>query len=249
VEGPWIDESPWGSGRRIGLWDGMDLVGSHRHHSHLGGMYPFVTYDPADPAHAAIVRNSISRWVHEGMGMWSGWCVPWASILQSRMGHTEAAVSYLHHWQRNFVNEGRGTLHNANAPGGSIFYHPVWSKLPPGSGNREIMQLDAGFGALSAVLELLVQHRPSGIHVLPDLHMAWKDLEFDGIRTEGAFLIGASVREGKVEEIRVRSEAGGLLQLHHGLGDAWTLDGAMRTGALLELDCRPGQELVLRRVR
>ena len=32
----------------IGLWDGLELEKSHRHHSHLAGLYPFDTLDIND---------------------------------------------------------------------------------------------------------------------------------------------------------------------------------------------------------
>ena len=57
VEGVFLKE--WNlSNKRIALWEGMDLVESHRHHSHLGGIWPFVTIDPFDESHSQIVQNS-----------------------------------------------------------------------------------------------------------------------------------------------------------------------------------------------
>jgi hypothetical protein len=240
----WTDER---SRKRIALWDGMDLIESHRHHSHLGGIYPFATIDPTAAEHKEIVQASFNQWVNRGMGTWAGWCVPWASSLFSRTGNTEAAVSTLHYWNENFVNEGRGTLVNANKPGVSSFTQPIYDKLPEGTPNSEIMQLDAGFGALSAVFELLVQHREDGIYVLPNLHYQWKELSFENIRTEGAFQISAKVAEGKVKEIRVKSLAGGTLRLAHGMGNKFHLNGKSFTGTKLEKECVAGEEIILTR--
>jgi hypothetical protein len=225
----------------------MDLIESHRHHSHLGSIYPFVTINPESEEHKEIVRSSMNHWVYRGMGAWSGWCVPWASTLFSRTGNTEAAVSTLHYWNENFVNEGKGTLHNANKPGASVFSHPIWDKMPPYTPNTEIMQLDAGFGALSAVFELLVQNREDGIYVLPNLHYQWKELSFENIRTEGAFQVSAKVTKGKVAEVKVTSLAGGKLNLVHGLGDQFNLNGTLRTGSKLEISCAPGEKFILTR--
>ena len=60
---------------RTGLWQGKDLDGSHRHHSHLAGIYPFATIDLNDPAQRKIVNNSLTTWRFRGAGGWSGWCV------------------------------------------------------------------------------------------------------------------------------------------------------------------------------
>ena len=99
-------------------------------------------------------------------------------------------MNWLHYWKDNFTNEGRGTLHNANNNGNSLMGAPDWTKEKQ---NREIMQLDGGFGALTAVLEPLVQSRDDGIYVLPGLPRTRRDLSFDRIRTEGTFQIGATV--------------------------------------------------------
>lgn len=241
-KGPWIQE--WGgTNERIALWSGMDLIESHRHHSHLGGIYPFATIDMNDPQQRQIVQNSLTVWRYRGAGGWSGWCVPWASILLARTGQTEAAVNWLHYWKDNYTNEGRGTLHNANNNGTSVMGAPNWDREPL---NREIMQLDGGFGALNAVLELLVQSREDGIYVLPDRPRNWRELSFDHIRTEGAFQIGATVNEGRLLEIRVKSLADGPLRLLHGLGEAYLLNGQPVRGSTLERVCRAGETLVLR---
>jgi alpha-L-fucosidase 2 len=239
--GKFMDE--WSlSNERIALWEGMDLIESHRHHSHLGGVYPFATLDLNDPVQRKMVDNSLQAWRFKGAGGWSGWSIPWASILLSRTGQTDAAIKWLHYWKENYVNEGRGTLHNANTNGTSLLGAPDWEKEPK---NREIMQLDAGFGALSAVLELLVQNRDEGIYVLPSRPRTWQNLAFDDIRTEGAFLIGATVKEGTVMEVRVKSLVGGKLTLIHPFGTKWKLNGQPQEGEKLIRDCKPGEVLTL----
>jgi alpha-L-fucosidase 2 len=231
----------------IALWEGKDLNESHRHHSHLAAIYPFCTIDPLDAAHQKVVETSVRHWTHLGMGAWSGWCIPWASTIHSRVGNTEAAVSLLHYWRQNFVNEGRGTLHNANAPGLSAIASPVYAKATPEKRNDEIMQLDAGFGALTAVLELLVQNRADGIHVFPNLHHAWRQASFQNIRTEGAFLVSARVENGRMASITVNSTAGGRLRLVHNLGETFRVNGKLQTGLRFEKDCTPGETITLTR--
>jgi hypothetical protein len=62
---------------------------------------------------------------------------------------------------------------------------------------------------------LLVQCRADGVHVLPALPCGWKNLEFDGLRTAGAFLVGTTVAGGRTRAIRVQSLRGGWLDLHY----------------------------------
>ena len=232
---------------RIALWEGMDLVESHRHHSHLGSLYPFVTIDPQDPAHAPIVQTSLATWVYRGAGGWSGWCVPWASILMSRTNQAEAAVNWLKYWRDNFVNEGRGTLHNANTRGVSMIGGPVYAKVEDPAQRNEIMQLDAGFGALTAVYELLVQNRRDGIHVLPGLHAQWKALAFADVWTEGGFKVSARVAGSEVVEVKVEATRAGRLRIFPQLGAGWTLNGQPQAEAFWEGDCQAGEVLMMRR--
>ncbi len=235
---------------RIALWKGKDLEESHRHHSHLGALYPFATIDPLDPAHHAVVARSIQHWTVKGAGMWTGWCIPWASILCARCGLADAAVTWLRWWKMLYTNEGHGTLHNSDFSGCAFWTDDAlntedFRKSPA---FREVMQIDAAMGAVTAVMELLVQCRQDGVYVLPRLPRHWRQLTFDGIRTEGAFLVGATVRGRRVVEVRVKSLAGQPLELAHGIEGAWSLNGVRQNGPRLSCATKAGEELKLEAV-
>ena len=134
-----------------------------------------------------------------------------------------------------FANVGHGTLHDSDYPGAGGWHREPWSKPTPAP-NREIMQMDAGLGAVTAILELLVQCRGDMIHILPAIPRRWRSLKFDGIRTEGAFLVGATVSDGRIAEVRVRSLVGGKLRLACG-------------GRIIDRQTKPGQKLTLRYAR
>lgn len=238
--------------RRIALWEGKDLPESHRHHSHLAAIYPFCTVDPFDPAHQKIVARSLNRWNTLGPGKWTGWCVPWASILCSRCGLADAALSWLHLLAEQFTNEGHATLHNADAAGvfawddGSL----AWPDHRKGAdyGSYEVMQMDAAMGAMSAILELIVSCHDGVFHIADRLPKGWRELEFARIRTEGGFVFDGRFRHGRVEELTILSTRGGDLRIVPRLGDAWTQDGEMRHCTSPVLATSPGQRLLLRRV-
>ncbi len=217
---------------RIALWNGLELEESHRHHAHLALIWPFMSVDPFDAQHWDTIVRTIEFWNRTGAGQWTGWCIPWASILCSRLELPDAAVTWMHWMIDNFTNEGYGTLHNADFPGASSWHDGSFHRRQKPA--VEVMQMDATMGFLIAVTELLVQNRPDGIHVLPKIPRRWKSLSFDGIRTEGAFLVGATVEGGKVVEVRVKSEKGGLLRLFSGSGDK------------VEREMAVGEELILR---
>ncbi len=235
----------WESSSHIGVWAGEDLNESHRHHSHMACFYPFETVDPLDPSRREIVGNTYDAWIYRGAGYWTGWCLTWASILCSRFNRPTAAVSWLHWLDVGFTNEGGNTNHDA-APGLSILEHRSAEKAWSGQGH-EIIQLDAALGAVSAILEILVQPRRDGVHVLPALPVGWRNLRFDNVGVPGGFRIGATVRRGHVIEVRVASTRAGTLRLAHHLGAQVLVDGQPRSGEVLELTMPPGQEITVRR--
>ena len=241
---PWM--SSYSKKPHIGLWEGKELVDSHRHHAHLAGIYPFATFNLKDTNQKKIINASINYWVHKGTGAWSGWCIPWASIIHSRVGNTSAAISLLHFWRENFVNEGRGTLHNANKNGISVPFGSLDYNQVPAVENHEVMQMDAGFGALSAVLELLVKNINGDVYILPEVPIQWKNLQFYNILTEGAFLVSGEVSNGRVTLIKIKSKVGGKLKVFHGLGEAFLLDKKEIKGSFLEKEFIAGEETVLK---
>lgn len=230
---------------RIALWDGQDLDESHRHHSHLGAIYPFCTIDPYAEEHKQIVQNSLQHWVRKGAGAWTGWCIPWASILNSRCNQPDAAVTWLHWWKDVFTNIGHGTLHNGDFAGATIF-GPIVPMGFVGGEHHEIMQIEAGMGAVTAVQELLVQQRGETLAILPAIPRLWRSFSFDGIWVEGAFRVGASVEAGKVREVRVEATRAGTLRFSPGFQGAYSIDGQESDAAVIERSFTAGETLVLR---
>lgn len=236
---------------RIALWENQDLAESHRHHSHLAAIYPFCTLDPFAPEHQKNVARSIHHWNRQGAGNWTGWCLPWASILCSRCGLADAAAIWLRLLAEGFTNEGHATLHNADHSGvfswddGSL----QWPDHRKGAnyGGYEIMQMDAAMGALSATIELLVSFRDGSIVIADRLPKGWREAEFHRVHLEGGFVVSGIFRHGRAEEVTVESERGGELRLSHSLGENWTLDGAQQCGERLVKQMRPGERCVLRR--
>jgi hypothetical protein len=221
--------------RRITLWDGHDLTKSHRHHAHLAGLWPFCTIDPFDERHNRAVANTIGHWAWIGAGEWTGWCVPWASIIYARLGLASPALLWLKWWSYAFCNEGYGTLHNSAFSGPTAFSDGGLAhrdfRLPAGP-IWEIMQIDAAMALVTAVCELLVQCRWTEdepvLHVVPaGLPQGWRELEFDGVLTEGAFRVGATVRDAVIEQIRITSVRGQPLALNVSNIQGYRINGAV----------------------
>lgn len=192
------------------LWEGQPLTESHRHHSHLAGLFPFDIFDCfGNEAHRKLVQQSMRRLTRTGMGLWTGWCVPWAAILHARLGNGETAGWLLETFRRFFMGPGYASTHDARMPGFT------------GMDQRPtLMQVEAAEGAAAAVLEMLAHTSGGVLRVFPAVPQAWTEASFARIRAEGAFLVSAERREGRTVRIEVQSEAGMPLRLANPWGDA-----------------------------
>ena len=176
------DTAVWGSAVSDGLaiFEGVNLHESHRHHSHMAGIYPFDTIPRGKGENRAMLAATYSNWTLRGTGLWTGWCVPWAAILQVDAGHTTAAVSLLHAWNDYFCDEGHGSHHNA--------VHDGFTRFANG---RSVMQMDGQCAATTAILELMAHEIDGKTEFFRGCPAAWKEVSFenlalsDGTRVSG----------------------------------------------------------------
>lgn len=234
---------------RIALWEGQDLDESHRHHSHWAGLYPWDVIDLDDPHWRQIVRNTYDHWIRQGMGQWSGWCIPWAAMLHARVGCPDAAVALLEYWEHLYTNEGHGTLHDPKLPKANVTGRPLVPSMPPPGQRGEIMQMDAGMAVCAAVMDLLV-HTRRGVHyLLQGVPAGWRNLKVDGIRTEGGFLVGLTCADGQLAEVRIHSDLGQPFRLRNPWPDRVAIRRGSQTetvgGRIIELPTTAGEVIVL----
>ena len=179
----------------IQLFAGQPFVASHRHHSHMAGIYPFDTLASADGKSPAVVGETYRNWVYKGTGEWSGWCVPWAAILHLHMGSADAAVHTLHAWKTFYNNPGHGSLHDAFRPGYTVFL-----------GRPTIMQMDGACAAVTAVLEMMAHETGGKVEYFKGCPASWKDVSFenlalsDGRRVNGRRVNGKTTVEPVVQK-------------------------------------------------
>ncbi len=221
------------------LWEGQALTESHRHHSHLAGLYPLDIFDCyGNETHRKLIQQSMRRLSRMGMGQWTGWCVPWAAILHARLGNGETASWLLETFRRFFVGPGYATTHDARMPGLTVM-----------DGRPSVMQVEAAQGAAAAVLEMLAHTAGGVLRVFPAVPQDWTDVSFARIRAEGAFLVNAERREGRTVRVEISSEAGSTLRLVNPWGDAPVAlrreAGANQfaRGRVLEIPTVPGERI------
>lgn len=176
----------------------MGLEFSHRHHSHLMGIYPLDLLSPEDGDEARdLIRRSIEHWRRTGYMMWTGWAFPWASAIAARAGYPNMSWAMLDMYAKGFITP--STLHvNGDY---REFGYSQWTYEP--------MTLEAGFAFAAALMETLLQSQRGIIRVFPAFPDSWKDASFIRLRAEGAFLVSAVMRDGEVRRVEILSEAGG----------------------------------------
>ena len=197
--------------KHIAIWEGQDLDTCHRHHSHLGGVYPFDSFGgKLNAEEEEILNNSIDRWILMGMGQWSEWCIPWAAILQARLGFNEAPSVLLEMWRHIFVNEGLTTVYLPRFRG--LIAHRRHDMVKPKE-DSEVMQIDGTMGSASALLEMLAHTHSGTTRVLGGIPERWKDLSFKDVRTTAGLCVSGEKRKGRMEKLEISSPVPAKLKL------------------------------------
>ena len=163
----------------IDLFEGQQFVDSHRHHSHMAGFYPFDTIDMTKDRRT--LERTYHTWILRGTGQWTGWCVPWASILHTHVGNSYAAVRMLQDWDYYFCNPGHGSHHDGFVHGFTVFgrggYGPIGNEK-----RHDVMQMDGQCAAATAVMELLVHEVNGKVEYFKGCPPDWKEVSFENIR-------------------------------------------------------------------
>lgn len=171
----------------ICLFDGQPLTDSHRHHSHLAGYFPFDVNPVRDPELRPFIDRTFCTWSGRGSGQWTGWCVPWAAILNAHVGYPQAAVHYLHVWDTFFCDEGHGSHHNAVFPGFTAY-----------SWGRDVMQMDGQCAAATAVLELLAHDVEGKTEFFMGCPPEWEDVSFENLALSDGRRVSGRRVNGKI---------------------------------------------------
>ena len=129
------------------------------------------------------------------MGAWTGWCMPWASQIRSRMKHSEMAVLILELWQKCFNNEGGASLHDAWFPGITFI-----ADL-----RGEIMQMDGAMGAVTAIQDLLVHPEDGELHFFYGIPKKWNYAEMKEMRLPGGIRASGRYEKGQTKSLVLKA--------------------------------------------
>lgn len=183
--------------KRIAVWEGQDLDVCHRHHSHLGAVWPFDSLpEKLDAETEEILGNSIDHWISMGIGKWSEWCIPWANIIYTRMGLNEAPMQLFNIWREVFVNEGLSTVYLPRML--SLIAHRRHDIAKPKEDN-EVMQLDGCGGFLDAFTQMCAYARFDKLYLFNGMPQKWQDVSIKNLLLPGGGRLTAFRAAGSVD--------------------------------------------------
>ena len=239
VLGEWPDLALAEDDGRLLVAPGYPLKESHRHFSHLMAIHPLGLVDPSGgEADRRTVRSSLAELDRLGPDGWCGYSYSWLGNMAARAGDGEKAARALRTFAECFClpNSFHANGDQTKSGKSKFTYRPF--------------TLEGNFAFAAGIQEMLLQGHAGAVRVFPAVPASWADARFESFRTEGAFLVSARKRAGRVVEVRVMSEKGGRLRLENpfagGYASSGLAEGRVRdAGNIIEADMRPGESLSL----
>ena len=196
--------------------DWKDPEPTHRHHSHMIGLYPGHSIDPLKDT---VLAKACIRTLDIKGDQSTGWSTGWKINLLARLRLGERAYSVY----RNLLAYKEPTK-GYSGPGGT--FPNFLDAHPP-------FQIDGNFGGNAGVTEMLMQSTMTDITLLPALPSRWAATgSVSGLLARGGFEIGFSWTDGKVTQVEIASAKGGKTTLHY-------------NGQTRKIRLKTGQKLVL----
>ena len=175
---------------------------SHRHFSHQMAIHPLGLIDRSNgEADQQIIEATIRKLDDAGPKWWCGYSYSWLGNIKARNMDGEGAAEALKIFAEHFC------LPNT--------FHANGDQTRQGYSNYTYrpFTLEGNFAFASGIHEMLIQSHTGVVRLFPAIPASWKDVSFERLRTRGAFLVSAWLKDGKITSIVVESEKGGVLRL------------------------------------
>ena len=161
---------------------------THRHVSHLYGVYPG---DQITTRGTPALAAAAARTLDLRGDLATGWSLAWKINLWARLGDGDRAhkcLALLLSPKRSYPN--------------------LFDSCPP-------FQIDGNFGAASGIVETLLQSDPGEIELLPALPSAWPTGSFAGLRAPGGYTIGCTWANSHLETATIHATTAGSCQVRY----------------------------------
>lgn len=228
------------TGVRIGTWGQLrewkyaddDSKDTHRHISHLIGLYPGSQISPLiDPQYSQAAGVSLSARGDGGTGWSRAWKIcAWARLLDGNRAHTLLKNALrLTYNTRLDMSDGGGVYENL------LDAHPPF-------------QIDGNFGAAAGIAEMLIQSHLGFIHLLPALPDAWPSGQAAGLRTQNAFEVEMEWKDSRLTRAVIKSVKGHPCRLRGyysvALSDGTSVKTQSKDG-FISFDTRSGEKYII----
>lgn len=170
------------------MQDVDDTADTHRHVSHLWGVYPGTDITWQTPSSMKAARQSL---LYRGDGG-TGWSLAWKVNLWARFLEGNHALLML----SNLLAPAEI---NGKEQGG--VYANLMDAHPP-------FQIDGNFGGAAGLAEMLVQSQGDGIALLPALPDALQEGTVTGIKARGGFVLQLTWQQRRLQKVVVTSLVG-----------------------------------------
>lgn len=195
-------------------WDDQDPT--HRHQSHLYGLFPgrHISVDSTPELARAAARTLDIKGDNT-----TGWSTGWRVNLLARLRDKEGAY---HMYRRLLQYVSPDNYDGPDKRGGGGTYPNLLDAHAP-------FQIDGNFGGTAGVAEMLIQSSPESIVLLPALPEEWRSGSVSGLRARGGFVVDIAWKEGKLISADIRSCRGGKTKVY------------FPDGEIIDVELSPGE--------
>jgi len=157
---------------------------SHRHYSHLLGIYPLHLITPDRPDARSLIEASLRTWERDA-ALFRGYSFTGGASMHALLGQGDTALARLN----SYLDAPRYMQPNTfYAEAGPVIETPL--------------------SAATSIQDMLLQDWGGALRVFPAVPAAWTDAAFDRLRADGAFLVSAVRHDGRTAWVRIESLAG-----------------------------------------
>lgn len=196
-----IDELPdlaLGKGGVLAVTEGKPLTESHRHLSHLMAIYPLGLINVTDaPEAEGIVRACMAQLKQLGTSNWCGYSFAWHAALAARARDGATAAESLRIFSEAFCL--RNSFHCNGDQSGKGYSNMTYRPFT----------LEGNFAAAGATMEMLLQSHTGVVDIFPALPPDWTEAAFYFLRAQGAFVVSAEWKDGKVAMVEIAALTSG----------------------------------------